>query len=125
MIKALTDLPNTLVGFEATGEVTADDFKQVVMPAVHSFIRIHGKINYLLLLNTDIQLFSAGAWIQDIWMGIKDLGKWNRAAIVSDSETIRKVTEVFTKVMPGEFKVFPHDRYEEAVKWASEAIDLR
>nr|WP_229707534.1 STAS/SEC14 domain-containing protein [Sphingobacterium alkalisoli] len=84
----------------------------------------HDKINYLLVLNTDVSNFTTGAWLQDAWLGIKDLAKWNRAAIVSDSDTIKNITKVFTKVMPGEFNVFEHARYNEAVQWASEQLDL-
>lgn len=124
MITEIIPLPETLIGFEATGEVTADDFKNVVIPKVSDFIDRYDKINYMLVLNTDISNFTAGAWLQDAWLGLKDLAKWNRAAIVSDNETIKKVTEVFTKVMPGEFRVFEHARYNEAVQWASERLDL-
>lgn len=120
MIKEIIQLPDTLVGFEASGEVTADDFKEVVIPKVKKFIEKHDKINYILVLNTDISNFTAGAWLQDLWMGIKDLAKWNRAAIVSDNETIKKGTAIFTKIMPGEFKVFEHAFYDEVVQWASE-----
>ncbi|TJZ63274.1 STAS/SEC14 domain-containing protein [Sphingobacterium olei] len=124
MITEIISLPENLIGFEAKGEVTADDFKNVVIPKVTAFIDRHDKINYMLVLNTDVSNFTTGAWLQDAWLGLKDLAKWNRAAIVSDSDTIKKITEVFTKVMPGEFKVFEHTRYNEAVQWASEQLDL-
>jgi len=124
MITEIISLPENLIGFEAKGEVTADDFKNVVIPKVTAFIDRHDKINYMLVLNTDVSNFTTGAWLQDAWLGLKDLAKWNRAAIVSDNDTIKKITEVFTKVMPGEFKVFEHTRYNEAVLWASEQLDL-
>ncbi|GGH17964.1 STAS/SEC14 domain-containing protein [Sphingobacterium alkalisoli] len=124
MITEIISLPENLIGFEAKGEVTADDFKNVVIPKVTAFIDRHDKINYMLVLNTDVSNFTTGAWLQDAWLGLKDLAKWNRAAIVSDNDTIKKITEVFTKVMPGEFKVFEHTRYNEAVQWASEQLDL-
>jgi len=56
-------------------------------------------------------------------MGIKDLLKWNRAAIVTDKESIQKFTELFSKVMVGEFKAFNHLEYHQAISWASEQID--
>ncbi|MBE8721242.1 SpoIIAA family protein [Sphingobacterium pedocola] len=124
MITEIISLPENLIGFEAKGEVTADDFKNVVIPKVTAFIDRHDKINYMLVLNTDVSNFTTGAWLQDAWLGLKDLAKWNRAAIVSDNDTIKKITEVFTKVMPGEFKIFEHNRYNEAVQWASEQLDL-
>jgi methionine synthase II (cobalamin-independent) len=120
MIKEIHSLPDNLVGFEAHGEVTSDDFREVVMPRVEALIQKQNKINYLLILHTEVANFTVGAWVQDVWMGLKDLFKWNRAAIVTDEEIVKTVTQVFTKVMVGEFKVFKHHEVTEAIKWASE-----
>ena len=73
----------------------------------------------MLVLDTPIGEFTAGAWIQDAWMGIKHLTRWHRAAIVSDSENIKKFTEIFSRFMIGEFKVFHKDEQEKAVAWVS------
>lgn len=43
----------------------------------------------MLVLDTSIKDFTAGAWFKDAIMGIKHLTKWNRAAIVSDIGAIR------------------------------------
>ena len=78
----------------------------------------------MLVIDTDLAKFSTGAWFQDAMLGVKTLTKWNRAAIVYDSETVQDFTEIFSKIMIGEFKGFDKKDYDKAVKWTSEQIDL-
>jgi hypothetical protein len=106
MITHLEHLPDTMVGFVATGEVNETDFNNVVMPKVKETIERTGKLNYMLVLDTSIKNFSMGAWFKDAIMGIKHISKWNRAAIITDVEGIKTFTEIFSVLMPGEFKSF-------------------
>ena len=119
MITEMQDLPSNMVGFKASGQVTEADFKNVVMPKVQQAIDRNEKLNYLLVLNTDLKNFTAGAWLKDAVMGVKHLFKWNRAAIVSDVPAIRNFTDGFSVVMPGEFKGFEHKDLQQAIDWAS------
>jgi len=109
-----------MVGFKATGKVTKDDFDNVVIPAVDKSVAANGVLNYLLVLDTEVSNFEGGAWLKDVFLGIKNLTKWNRAAIVSDSTGVKIFTEVFSVVTPGEFKGFKMDQLEEAIGWVSE-----
>ena len=120
MIETLKNVPANLAAFRATGEVTEDDFKNTVIPEVEKLVATTGQLNYLLLLDTDIKNFTAGAWLQDALLGIKNITKWNRAAIVSDSEGITKFTDVFSFAMPGEFKGFKKNELQDAIDWAAE-----
>ena len=122
MITEITSLPNNLIGFVATGKVTAEDFAGTVLPSVASFIKEHDKINYILVLKTSPSDFTMGAWLQDAWLGLRDLRKWNRVAIVTDHETVEKITPIFSKIMIGEFRTYSFIEYDEAVLWASEQL---
>ena len=120
MIQQLEQVPANMVGFRATGEVTKEDFEQVVIPAVERSIEKTGVLNYMLVLDTSVKEFNVGAWLQDAFMGIKHLTKWNRAAIVSDSKGIKTFTDIFSKLMPGEFRGFDHADMQTAIDWVSE-----
>ena len=120
MIQYLQNLPENIVGFKAVGEITEKDFSDTVMPKVKELIDTTDKLNYLLILETDLNNFTIGAWMKDAMMGIKHLTKWNRAAIVSDVEAIRNFTDFFSYLMPGEFKGFEHKDIQEAIDWVSE-----
>lgn len=119
MIQRISSLPDTMVGFRAVGEVTKDDFDQIVIPAVKEIVEKTGQLNYMLVIDTSLQNFTAGAWIKDAILGIKNLTKWHRAAIVSDSEAIKKFTDFFSILIPGEFKGFDHESLQEAIDWTS------
>lgn len=124
MITKLTDLPANMVGFRATGEVTQADFDEVVIPEVKKLVDATGVLNYLLLLDTSVKNFTFGAWFKDAVLGIQNFTKWNRAAIITDSEGIQNFTKVFSVLMPGTFRGFDHADMDKAVEWASEQIDL-
>lgn len=123
MIQQLDNLPTNMVGFKATGEVTEADFTNTVMPMVKQLIDKTDKLNYMLVLDTSIKNFTAGAWFKDAIMGVKHLSKWNRAAIVSDVDGIRTFTDIFSVIMPGEFKGFEHKDLQAAVDWVSEKTE--
>ncbi len=123
MIEKIHNLPQNMVGFRSSGEVTKDDF-EIVHQEVEKLVEKTDKLNYLLYLEDSPKNFTVGAWLQDALLGIKNLTKWNRAAIISDSETVDKFTAVFSKVMPGEFKVFQKNDLERAIDWTSEKIDV-
>ena len=122
MIQQITDLPENMVGFSASGEVTKDDF-DIVLKKVEEIVEKTGKLNYLLYLETSPANFTIGAWVKDGLLGVQNITKWNRAAIVSDSEMVKKFTDVFSDLMPGEFKGFEMDDLQHAIDWTSEKID--
>ncbi len=96
------------------------DFTNTVMPNVKALIDKTDRLNYMLVLDTSIKNFTAGAWFKDAIMGMRHLLKWNRAAIVTDVEGIRIFTDIFSIIMPGEFKGFEHQDMQAAIDWVSE-----
>ena len=123
MIQQIPDLPTNMVGFRSSREVTKDDF-DIVQKKVAELVEKTDKLNYLLYLDNSPADFTIGAWLQDALLGIKNLTKWNRAAIISDSDMVDNFTKVFSVLMPGEFKVFPKADYQTAINWTSEKINL-
>lgn len=119
MITTIENLPPNMVGFRAWGAVTKADFKPVLQQ-VEALVEKTDKLNYLLVLDTSPKDFTAGAWLQDGLLGIQNLTKWNRAAIVTDSEEVIQFTDVFSKLMPGEFRGFHKDELQHAIDWTSE-----
>lgn len=119
MITQLKDIPNTMVGFRASGEVTKEDFDKIILPAVAELLQRTDELNYMLVLDTPLKNFTLGAWIKDALLGLNNLTKWNRCAIVSDSENINSFTSMFGKVMPGEFKGYKPEQIGEAISWTS------
>ena len=118
------DTTDNIVAFRALAEVTKDDFLTAVVPAVEHLVKQTNEINFLLVLDTDIKNFTAGAWLQDALLGLKHLVKWNRAAIVTDSEDIISFTNGFSYVVPGEFHGFKKEAFNKALNWVEGNINL-
>ncbi|RUT72104.1 STAS/SEC14 domain-containing protein [Flavobacterium cupreum] len=109
--------PDNVVAFRALGEVTANDYKTIIAPAVKRLVEQINEINFLFLIDTEIENFTASAWLEDAFIGLKNFGKWNRAAIVTDSDHAISFTNAFSYVVPGNFKGFKKDAFEQALEW--------
>lgn len=119
MIEILTDVPENVAGFRAVGEVTGDDFKTVVLPVVDKVVIEYGELNYLMIIDTPLSNWTYGAWVQDALLGVQELTKWNRAAIVTDSEGLNRFTDIFSILVPGVFKGFLPEELPMAVNWVA------
>src|SRR5258708_9489716 len=119
MIDLLPGLPANVVGFKATGEVTREDFEKGDFPGIRKHTDTSRKLNFIFFVDTPLRNFSTGAWIRDIWLGVKKFAAWHKVAIVSDVEKIRNFTDSVSHILPGEYRGFLPAEYEEAVKWAA------
>lgn len=123
MIEQIKNLPENMVGFRALAMVTKEDFESIIMPEVEKAVAKTGKLNFMLVLDTNVKDFTVGAWIQDALLGLKNLTKWHRAAIVTDDTAIHQFTTIFSALVPGEFKGFKKIDMDLAVAWVSEKPD--
>ena len=73
MISGITNAPDNVVAFRATGDVDKDDYKNVVIPVIDALVKKQGKINFTLVLDTAIKNFSIGAFLQDLGVGLTQL----------------------------------------------------
>lgn len=113
----IVDAPANVAAFRALGEVTREDYKTVMEPAIEKLVEQIDEINFLFVIDTDLNNFTPAAWMQDAMIGLKNLGKWNRAAIVTDSEKAINFTNKFSYIAPGEFRGFRKEAFNEAMTW--------
>lgn len=119
MIEIMNDLPPHVVGFRATGKVTKEDYENILMPVVDAQSKNFKQLNFILLLDTDVSNYTFGAWVDDALVGWKHLMHWHRVAIVSNRDVIKKITDIFGHLVPGEYKGFKTEDLEEAKKWVA------
>ena len=119
MIQLINDAPNNVAAFRAIGKVDKSDYDNLVIPTIDKLVERQGKINFMLVLDTDLTDFTIGAIMQDLGVGLKHFTKWHKMAIVSKSAAINTFTDLFSYVAPGEAKGFNHDQIDEATRWVS------
>jgi hypothetical protein len=117
MITALTDLPEGVTGFEASGKLQAEDYRDVLLPAIEQ-ASAKGEVRVVIVI-ADFDGLTAGALWEDLKMGIQHLGAWKRIALVTDVEWMRHMASMFGWMTPGEMKHFPLSDRQAAVTWAA------
>ncbi|MEP7277712.1 MAG: STAS/SEC14 domain-containing protein [Bacteroidota bacterium] len=122
MIEKLEGVPDYVAGFRASGKVTREDYEKLVVPELERIVKKHGHIHLIIVLDTAVGNFTAGAWMDDALVGIKHLLKWKKMAIVSDQKGVTHLTDIISPIIPGESKGFALNQLEEAKAWVSTEI---
>jgi SpoIIAA-like len=117
MIKELSDVPAGVIGFEASGTLRAEDYRDVVIPALERAAGT-GEVRFVVVI-PDFQGMTGGALWQDLKVGIEHLRAWKRIALVTDIEWMSQLTALFGWMTPGEIKTFSLGRRDEAIEWVA------
>jgi hypothetical protein len=120
MIEQIPDLPDNVIGFTASGTVTANDYESIIIPAIEELFARKGKARFLYHLGEDFTGFEGAAMWDDTKLGLKHLSGWERMAIATDVEWIRVALRVFGLAIPGHVRVFHNNELAEAKRWVSE-----
>ena len=121
MLKIITDLPERVLGLRASGKVTADDYRDVLVPAVEERLVSHEKVRLLYVIGDEFDGFTGGAAWEDAKVGMSHFTSFERVAVVSDNDWIEGMVRAFGFALPGEVKTFDLDDYEEAREWICQA----
>jgi hypothetical protein len=114
VLEMLSELPAGVIGFEAVGDVEADDYANVLIPAIEA---ADGPLRLVYVLGDRFTGYSAGAAWQDAKLGLHHHGTWERAAIVTDADWVRHIAGLFGWMVPGKFDVFPIAERDAAIAW--------
>ncbi|HMI05747.1 MAG TPA: STAS/SEC14 domain-containing protein [Pedobacter sp.] len=123
MLTIIQNVPEYVFAVKASGEVTDEDLKSVLLPGLNVLSAQYGEIYYLLVLDTSVENFTAGAWVQDFIAGVKHLTKWKKMAVVTDQKAVKTFTDLFSYIVPGEARGFEHAELKEAIDWVSKKLE--
>ena len=117
MLQPLTDLPPGVIGFEGIGELHAEDYTKVLLPALRAATEAGDDLRVVLVFESWGGLSSGALW-EDLQLGIEHLTRWKRIALVTDVDWMVHVTKLFGWMTPGEMKHFPLAERAAAGEWA-------
>jgi hypothetical protein len=117
MMKELPDVPPGVIGFEVDGELHAEDYRDVLLPALERAAEA-GDVRFVIVI-PEWNGMSAGAVWQDLKMGVEHMRAWKRIALVTDVEWMTHLTALFGWMTPGETRVFSLAQEAEAISWAA------
>ena len=124
MLTPIEDLPEDVVGVEAHGKVTSEDYERVLVPAVEAAMARSGdgRIRLLYVLGHEFPDYTAGAAWEDAKLGLGHVRSWERIAIVGDADWLRHAVQGLGWLMPGEIKVFALEELDEARAWVTSLL---
>ncbi|WP_030277441.1 STAS/SEC14 domain-containing protein [Streptomyces sp. NRRL B-24484] len=113
MIQQLDDLPEGVIGFETGGTLSAEDYRDVLLPALTRAAEA-GEVRFVIVV-PEFHGMTGGALWQDLRTGVEHLRAWKRIAPVTDVEWMTHLTTLFGWMTPGAMKTFPLARRADAV----------
>ena len=117
MIKPLTDVPAGVIGFEVTDKVTAEDYRDVVIPAIENAAKT-GDLRFVAEIPEFKGMTPSAVW-EDLKVGVDAFRKWKKIALVTDIEWMTHMTHLFGWMTPGEVKTFTLKERDQAMTWVS------
>jgi hypothetical protein len=117
MIKQLEDMPAGVVGFEASGMLRAEEYKDVIVPALERAAE-SGDLRFVLVIPEFKGMTGSAVW-EDLKTGVSHLRHWKKIALVTDVDWMSHLTSLFGWMTPGQTRVFSMAERDEALAWVA------
>jgi len=117
MLQPIEGLPSSVVAFEASGEVEASDYQDVLDPAVDAALEAHDKVRFLYVLGDEFEGYTAHAMWEDTKVGVGHWARWEKIALVTDDHTYHNAVKAFGWLFPGDLKLFSLAELADAKDW--------
>ena len=123
VIEVLKGFPDNVAAFACHGHVTKADYDTVLIPDFEDRLHRHKKLRIYCEIPPDFVRFDPGALWEDTKFGFGHFFDWERAALVTDVEWIKRAAkfyEFFAFLWPGEYRAFPDAEASKAREWIVE-----
>jgi len=122
MVDELEDMPAGVVGLRVRGELSRDDYRTVIEPALRAAVA-RGEVRLLLVAGPDFERMELGARIEDakanLRLGLGHHSAWKRTAIVSDLDWVRRAFALLGWLAHVEVRVWRMDEEQQARAWVA------
>ena len=121
MFTFLDDLPPNVLGVEAAGKVTHEDYRDRLIPKVEAMLA-KGPIRALVVMRNEIGDYSLEAMWDDQKFGLKHWGDLTHIAMVTDHAWVRVMATLFAPLYPARMKMFGLNELDAAKAWIVGAV---
>ncbi len=116
MLKLIEGLAADVLGIEAIGKVTHEDYRRVLIPATEAKI-VQGPVRMLYVAGSDFSGCEREALRDDVAFGFKHWHQFKRIAVVTDSAWLRAAVTMFRPFFPSEIRLFKLAELATAKGW--------
>ena len=96
MIEHLAGFPGNIIAVLCSRRVTRADYDFVLIPAVVEALREHDKVRLYYETGADFAGLDLGAAWEDLKVGMENITRWERVAVVTDVEWIKHAVRIFS-----------------------------
>ncbi len=121
MFKLIGDLPPDVIGIEAAGKVTHDDYKNFFIPKVEAMLAKGGPVKLLFAVGEAFEGYELEALWDDAAFGVKHWRDFSRIAVVADQTWLRAAVTMFKPFFPCEVRLFELGDLSKAKSWIAGA----
>jgi hypothetical protein len=108
------------MAFACHGHVTREDYETILVPRITDALKRHDKLRLYYQIGNDFTGIDPGAVWEDFKVGMGHVLSWEKVAVVTDVDWVKRTISFFGLVIPGETKVFPLCEAAEARTWITE-----
>jgi hypothetical protein len=120
MIETIDDMPAGTIGFRSDGDLTAEDYRETLVPALKKVIERGDKVRMMFVVGENFRE-TPGGLFEDMKtgasLGAGHFSSWEKTALVTDQGWVRKAVRLFGWLAPGEIKILPLDDEQAAREW--------
>ncbi len=120
MIEIASGFPERIFAISGEGKVTAEDYRDVLIPEAAQRIKKFGSIRMLCHLGPGFEGLTPGAAWSDLKFGLSRWNEIERFAVVTDVTWITDALILFAPFFPHPIRVFAEIDLEEAKRWIME-----
>jgi hypothetical protein len=117
MIQFIDGYPENVLAVTASGVVSDEDYKKTLIPAAEAKIRQHGRISVLYQLGPMFEGFAAKAMVDDAAFGFKHRKEFERVALVTDVEWIKRAVRMLRFMVPCPITIYENADLDKARTW--------
>ena len=121
MFKIIEDLPEDVVGIEAAGKLTHEDYTGKLIPLLNEALKKHDKVKLLYVIGPEFDGFELAALWDDTSYGLHHWHDVSHIAMVTEENWIRAMMAMFAPLFPGEVRIFGLSEIGHAKEWISNA----
>lgn len=116
MLKLIEGLPPDVLGIEATGKVTHEDYRNVLIPVAETMMA-NGPIRMLYVAGPDFFGYELEALWDDTAFGFKHWRQFTRVGVVTENPWLRAAITMFSPFFPSQVRLFKLSELGAAKAW--------
>ena len=117
MLRVLSGFPDNVLAIEGYGEVTAADYKTLLVPVALAKMKTHQNLRFFYHLGSEFTRLSAGAIWEDVKLGVGHWRDWGRIAVVTDVLWVKDAVRLFAPLFHHPIHAFNNNELRNAKTW--------